>query len=242
MSPCSGWRACFVPVSSRGFWAFGPTMLTSPRGGRLSCGSLRAGSACMPSSPRTRAPTASIRGTRPGRTCWTSARFGRRSRRLSRPVAALEIGRLNGSRGSWRGRRPSGFYNASKAAIINLTRQLAADYSRYGIRINGICPGWIPTGFNDPVSRSPHRRGSHQHGADKRAARAPRHIRRNRRRSRLPGLQRREAISPATHSSSTADSPPYGRQSPQNTSHRLSLSRANRAAAGWLELELPPLG
>ncbi len=42
-------------------------------------------------------------------------------------------------------------YNASKAAIINLTRQLAADYSREGIRANCVCPGWVPTGFNDPV-------------------------------------------------------------------------------------------
>lgn len=42
-------------------------------------------------------------------------------------------------------------YNASKAAIINFTRQLAADYSREGIRANCVCPGWVPTGFNDPV-------------------------------------------------------------------------------------------
>src|SRR5205823_11387460 len=44
-------------------------------------------------------------------------------------------------------------YNASKAAIINLTRQLAADYTRQGIRVNCVCPGWVPTGFNDPVLR-----------------------------------------------------------------------------------------
>jgi meso-butanediol dehydrogenase / (S,S)-butanediol dehydrogenase / diacetyl reductase len=42
-------------------------------------------------------------------------------------------------------------YNASKAAIINFTRQLVADYSRSGIRANCVCPGWVPTGFNDPV-------------------------------------------------------------------------------------------
>lgn len=42
-------------------------------------------------------------------------------------------------------------YNASKAAIINFTRQLAADYSRERIRVNCVCPGWVPTGFNDPV-------------------------------------------------------------------------------------------
>ena len=42
-------------------------------------------------------------------------------------------------------------YNTSKAAIINLTRQLAADFSKDGIRVNCVCPGSIRTGFNDPV-------------------------------------------------------------------------------------------
>lgn len=42
-------------------------------------------------------------------------------------------------------------YCSSKGAVINLTRQLAAEYSRHGIRVNCVCPGWIPTGFNDPV-------------------------------------------------------------------------------------------
>ncbi len=42
-------------------------------------------------------------------------------------------------------------YCASKAAVVNLTRQIAADYSHRGIRANCVCPGWIPTGFNDPI-------------------------------------------------------------------------------------------
>lgn len=42
-------------------------------------------------------------------------------------------------------------YCASKAAVIQLTRQLAVDYSRLGVRVNCVCPGWIDTGFNDPV-------------------------------------------------------------------------------------------
>jgi len=36
-------------------------------------------------------------------------------------------------------------YCSSKAAIINLTRQLAVDYSPDQIRVNAICPGYIDT-------------------------------------------------------------------------------------------------
>lgn len=42
-------------------------------------------------------------------------------------------------------------YNASKGAVVNLTRNLAVDYRRQGVRINCVCPGWVPTGFNDPM-------------------------------------------------------------------------------------------
>lgn len=42
-------------------------------------------------------------------------------------------------------------YNSSKGALVNLTRQLAVEYAQHGIRVNGVCPGWIETGFNDPV-------------------------------------------------------------------------------------------
>lgn len=42
-------------------------------------------------------------------------------------------------------------YCASKGAVVNLTRQLAVEYARHGIRVNCVCPGWIDTGFNDPV-------------------------------------------------------------------------------------------
>ena len=41
-------------------------------------------------------------------------------------------------------------YTASKAAVVNLTRSLAIDNARSGIRVNCVCPGWVDTGFNDP--------------------------------------------------------------------------------------------
>src|SRR5206468_472166 len=36
-------------------------------------------------------------------------------------------------------------YCATKAAIVNLTREMALDYGPYGIRVNCICPGAIET-------------------------------------------------------------------------------------------------
>uniref|UniRef100_UPI000E2FE914 SDR family NAD(P)-dependent oxidoreductase n=1 Tax=Escherichia coli TaxID=562 RepID=UPI000E2FE914 len=36
-------------------------------------------------------------------------------------------------------------YSASKAAVIGLTRSVAADYVTQGIRCNAICPGWVLT-------------------------------------------------------------------------------------------------
>ncbi|SRR5579875_10633 len=39
-------------------------------------------------------------------------------------------------------------YVASKAALANLTRQLAIEWCRYGITVNAIAPGWVPTEMN----------------------------------------------------------------------------------------------
>ena len=40
---------------------------------------------------------------------------------------------------------PEAGYAASKGAIISLTRELAAQWGRKGVRVNALCPGWFPT-------------------------------------------------------------------------------------------------
>ncbi|MCW5652403.1 SDR family oxidoreductase [Hydrogenophaga sp.] len=36
-------------------------------------------------------------------------------------------------------------YNTSKGAVINFTRALAAEWGKYGITVNAICPGFFPS-------------------------------------------------------------------------------------------------
>ncbi|MFO1038656.1 MAG: SDR family oxidoreductase [Geminicoccaceae bacterium] len=44
-------------------------------------------------------------------------------------------------------------YCTSKHAIIAMTKQMAKDYARDGIRVNALCPGWVDTAFNEPFMR-----------------------------------------------------------------------------------------
>jgi NAD(P)-dependent dehydrogenase (short-subunit alcohol dehydrogenase family) len=50
-----------------------------------------------------------------------------------------------------RGSPMSGAYNASKGAVLLLTKCMAVDFGRYGIRVNCICPGIIETQMADQL-------------------------------------------------------------------------------------------
>lgn len=42
-------------------------------------------------------------------------------------------------------------YNASKGGVVLLTRNMAMDYARMGIRVNALCPGFIETPMFDAI-------------------------------------------------------------------------------------------
>jgi NAD(P)-dependent dehydrogenase (short-subunit alcohol dehydrogenase family) len=42
-------------------------------------------------------------------------------------------------------------YNATKGAVTALTRSLALDHAREGIRVNCVCPGYVQTPMTQPL-------------------------------------------------------------------------------------------
>lgn len=42
-------------------------------------------------------------------------------------------------------------YVASKAAVVNLSRELALQWARRGVRVNALCPGWFPSEMTEPM-------------------------------------------------------------------------------------------
>jgi hypothetical protein len=49
------------------------------------------------------------------------------------------------------GQIPQASYSASKGGLVHLTRELAAQWARRGIRVNAIAPGWFPSEMTDQM-------------------------------------------------------------------------------------------
>jgi len=46
-------------------------------------------------------------------------------------------------------------YGAAKAAVVSLTKTLASEWGRAGVRVNALCPGWTATELNRTLWDSP---------------------------------------------------------------------------------------
>ena len=69
---------------------------------------------------------------------------GKRSMIPARRGKIINIASIAGLKGSL-GAMQTIAYNTSKAAAINFTRALAAEWGKYGINVNAICPGFFPS-------------------------------------------------------------------------------------------------
>jgi len=49
------------------------------------------------------------------------------------------------------GQIPQASYAASKGGVVNLTRELAAQWARRGVRVNALAPAWFPTEMTDEM-------------------------------------------------------------------------------------------
>ena len=58
-------------------------------------------------------------------------------------VAIVNVASMLGHVGSTPVKQAS--YCASKGAVINMTRELALQFARKGVRVNALCPGWFPS-------------------------------------------------------------------------------------------------
>ncbi len=57
------------------------------------------------------------------------------------PAVVVNVASMLGTVGI--GRIPQASYAASKGGLINLTRELSAQWSRRGVRVNALAPGWF---------------------------------------------------------------------------------------------------
>ena len=90
---------------------------------------------------------------------------GRRCMVPRRSGKVINIASIQGLTGTYPEGMPTLAYNASKGAVVNMTRTLAAEWAPLGINVNAIAPGYFPTKMTAPIAATL--------GGDKTAAMAP---------------------------------------------------------------------
>ena len=53
--------------------------------------------------------------------------------------------------------RAGSAYGMSKGGVVSLTRDLAAEWTRHGVRVNAVAPGWIRTPMTSALQNNPER-------------------------------------------------------------------------------------
>ena len=84
--------------------------------------------------------------------------------------------------------RGNAIYCGTKGAVAAMTRDLAAEWARFGVRVNCVAPGWFRTEMNAPLLKNA---GPARPDHGPRPARATRRAGRRRRPRPLPRLRRR---------------------------------------------------
>lgn len=86
---------------------------------------------------------------------WGTVRVTRAAFPLLKAADGAAVVNLSSIMASQHARQLSA-YSTAKAAIAGLSRSLAVEFAPYNIRVNYLCPGFIPTTLTDRYTNNPH--------------------------------------------------------------------------------------
>jgi NAD(P)-dependent dehydrogenase (short-subunit alcohol dehydrogenase family) len=86
---------------------------------------------------------------------WGTIRMTRAALPLLQAASGASIVNLSSIMATQHARQLSA-YSTAKAAVAGLSRSLAVELAPFGIRVNYMCPGFIPTALTDRYTNNPH--------------------------------------------------------------------------------------